>query len=116
MLMRLQNFEYTSTINFRLMRLREVEFWVCRDQYAGEAEEPQRRKSLQIMPMDSSPTASPPHSASAADLEDSKELKRNGMRITFKVPAPLVVASSMFTLLMCICIYLCAVALRSQRP
>ncbi|CAL5224701.1 g7429 [Coccomyxa viridis] len=35
--------------------------------------------------MDSSPSASPPHSASAADLEDSKELKRNGMRITFKM-------------------------------
>ena len=36
------------------------------------------------MPVDSSPTASPPHSASAEDLSDNKDLKRNGMRITFK--------------------------------
>ena len=48
------------------------------------------------MPMDSSPTASPPHSGSAADLSDSKELKRSGMRITFKVPAPCYGSSHMW--------------------
>jgi len=37
------------------------------------------------MPVDSSPTAGPQYNDSAADLTDNKELKRNGMRITFKV-------------------------------
>ena len=66
----------------------EMKLWECRDQYAGEPEEASRRKSLQIVPTDSSPTASPPHSSSAADLVDNNELKRNGMRITFKASLP----------------------------
>ena len=57
----------------------------CRDQYAHESEDPGRRKSLQIMPVDSSPSAAPSHSASAERLQESEELKSNGMRITFKV-------------------------------
>lgn len=62
----------------------EHEPWQCRDRYGIEPDESGRRKSVQIMPVDSSPTASPPHSASAEDLSDNKDLKRNGMRITFK--------------------------------
>ena len=57
----------------------------CRDQYAHESEDPGRRKSVQIMPVDSSPSAAPSHSASAERLQESEELKSNGMRITFKV-------------------------------
>ena len=37
------------------------------------------------MPVNSSPSAAPSHSASAERLQESEELKINGMRITFKV-------------------------------
>ncbi|CAK0787534.1 hypothetical protein CVIRNUC_010754 [Coccomyxa viridis] len=62
----------------------DIEAPSLRDQYAHESEDPGRRKSVQIMPVDSSPSAAPSHSASAERLQESEELKSNGMRITFK--------------------------------
>lgn len=61
--------------------------WERRDRFAVEHEDNGRRKSLQIMPLDSSssPTARPQDNDSAEDLTENKELKRGGMRITFKV-------------------------------
>ena len=57
----------------------------CRDQYAHESEAPGRRKSVQIMPVNSSPSAAPSHSASNERLQETADLRSNGMRITFKV-------------------------------
>lgn len=86
--MRLRGLLYSMTTGDPACREKGVyiHFLVdCRDQYALESEDPGRRKSVQIMPVDSSPSAAPSHSASAERLQESEELRSNGMRITFKV-------------------------------
>ena len=69
----------------RDMRVCAVPCGSCRDLSALESEDPGRRKSVQIMPVDSSPSVAPSHSASAERLQESEELRSSGMRITFKV-------------------------------